>query len=136
MQTLLITHPLCLEHDTGYGHPECSERLQALLKSCQGIESLDRAVPSKASMEQLAYVHSREYLESLFRLDTGPRSDILESRYRHFIGFRGGGFVCRRSVVYGRRFCHVGKAKERILCSPSTRTPRDAKLCYGILFIE
>ncbi len=30
MTTLLLTHPACLEHDTGYGHPERADRLRAI----------------------------------------------------------------------------------------------------------
>ena len=30
MTTLLLTHPACLEHDTGFGHPERADRLRAI----------------------------------------------------------------------------------------------------------
>ena len=30
MTTLLLTHPACLLHDTGYGHPERADRLRAI----------------------------------------------------------------------------------------------------------
>ena len=28
--TLLLTHPACLQHDTGFGHPERADRLRAI----------------------------------------------------------------------------------------------------------
>ena len=31
MPTALITHPACLNHDTGPYHPECPDRLRAVL---------------------------------------------------------------------------------------------------------
>lgn len=68
MQTLLLTHPLCLEHDTGYGHPECSERLRVILESCGSLDSLEWGEASRVGMEQLAYVHDREYIERIFAL--------------------------------------------------------------------
>ena len=30
MTTLLLPHPACLLHDTGYGHPERADRLRAI----------------------------------------------------------------------------------------------------------
>ena len=30
MRTAYITHPICLKHDMGYGHPESPLRLQAI----------------------------------------------------------------------------------------------------------
>ena len=32
----LITHPACLEHDTGTWHPECPDRLRAVLRALEG----------------------------------------------------------------------------------------------------
>jgi acetoin utilization deacetylase AcuC-like enzyme len=36
--TLLVTHPACLDHDTGAHHPECSDRLRAILAALSGNE--------------------------------------------------------------------------------------------------
>jgi len=38
MTTLLYTHPICIEHDPGRGHPECPDRLRAVM---QGFEDDD-----------------------------------------------------------------------------------------------
>ncbi len=38
MTTLLYSHAACLEHDTGYDHPESVKRLSALLKSLSAPE--------------------------------------------------------------------------------------------------
>ena len=39
--TALITHPACLEHDTGPYHPETSERLRAVLQALEAPEFSD-----------------------------------------------------------------------------------------------
>ena len=35
MTTALITHPACLEHDTGPFHPESPDRLRAVLAALE-----------------------------------------------------------------------------------------------------
>ena len=39
MPTALITHPACLEHDTGPYHPECPDRLRAVLARAGGARN-------------------------------------------------------------------------------------------------
>jgi len=41
MKTALITHPACLEHDTGPGHPERADRLRAVLQALDGPDFAD-----------------------------------------------------------------------------------------------
>ena len=36
MATLLYSHPACLAHDTGSGHPERPDRLRAVLGALEG----------------------------------------------------------------------------------------------------
>ena len=35
MTTLLLTHSACLYHETPPGHPECSDRLRAVLRALE-----------------------------------------------------------------------------------------------------
>ncbi len=35
METLLVTHPACLGHETPPGHPECPDRLRAVLDALE-----------------------------------------------------------------------------------------------------
>jgi acetoin utilization deacetylase AcuC-like enzyme len=67
MNTVLFTHPACLEHDTGVGHPECSERLVAILRMLEGerFHLLERRSAPRAEVEQLARCHPREHVERL-----------------------------------------------------------------------
>jgi acetoin utilization deacetylase AcuC-like enzyme len=57
--TLLFTHPACLRHDTGRGHPERPARLAAVLARLEGerFAGIDRREAPTASREQLARVH-------------------------------------------------------------------------------
>jgi acetoin utilization deacetylase AcuC-like enzyme len=68
--TALITHPACLEHDTGPYHPETSERLRAVLAALETEEfaMLLRESAPEASVEQLARVHPKDYVEAILAI--------------------------------------------------------------------
>jgi len=65
MPTLLFTHPACLDHDTGDYHPECSDRLRAVLQALEGEEfmMLHREAAPRATTEQLLRAHTMEHLD-------------------------------------------------------------------------
>ncbi|WP_158046137.1 histone deacetylase family protein [Skermanella pratensis] len=65
MYTSLFSHPSCIDHDTGIGHPECPERLKAVLAALEGeaFHFLDRRIAPRAEIEQLARVHPISYIE-------------------------------------------------------------------------
>lgn len=71
MTIALITHPACLEHDTGPGHPERIERLSAVLGAIDAAElpGLIREEAPRASVEQLAAVHGREHVDALLAIE-------------------------------------------------------------------
>lgn len=65
MRTAYITHPDCLAHDTGTGHPENAQRLMAIqdrLVAAQLYDFLRHFDAPEATDDQLARVHSRDYL--------------------------------------------------------------------------
>lgn len=65
METLFVTHPACQQHDTGYGHPECAGRLQAIeerLAVTQLMDYLSYRRASPATDRQLLRVHTAELL--------------------------------------------------------------------------
>jgi acetoin utilization deacetylase AcuC-like enzyme len=68
--TALITHPACLEHDTGPYHPETSERLRAVLAALETPEFSDllRESAPMATVEQLSRVHPRSYVEGILSI--------------------------------------------------------------------
>ncbi len=65
MFTALFTHAACLEHDTGLGHPECPDRLSAVLKALEAdaFKALDRREAPQATMEQLLRVHPQSHID-------------------------------------------------------------------------
>lgn len=67
MVTGLFSHAACLAHDTGDGHPECAERLQAVLARLEGEDFiyLDRREAPRATPEQIARVHPGGYVDRL-----------------------------------------------------------------------
>ncbi|MCP5197785.1 MAG: histone deacetylase family protein [Gammaproteobacteria bacterium] len=68
MTTLIYTHPLCLEHDAGYGHPECSARLTAILNALKiaAFAALEWRDAPEADLEQLTRIHSSKHIERIF----------------------------------------------------------------------
>ena len=72
MSTLLISHPACLDHDTGEHHPERPDRLRAILAALDGevFAGLVRLAAPQATMEQLTRVHPAEIVEAI--LNTRP----------------------------------------------------------------
>ncbi len=61
-----ITHPIYLKHDTGSWHPERPERLTAItdaLDQSHLKNTIEILTPLKASPEQVATVHTIEYIK-------------------------------------------------------------------------
>lgn len=68
MPTAFISHPDCLLHDTGAGHPECAARLRAIddrLFSAHLYDFLQHYDAPEVTPEQLLRVHDAAYLEWL-----------------------------------------------------------------------
>lgn len=68
MQTAYITHPACLKHDMGYGHPESPARLSAIedqLIASGLYPLLQRHEAPRATPAQLARVHAAEYIRAI-----------------------------------------------------------------------
>jgi acetoin utilization deacetylase AcuC-like enzyme len=73
----LYTHPACLEHDPGRGHPESPARLQAVLAALDRdrFASLDRIEAPRASREALERVHAPAYVTRI--LASEPAEGIV-----------------------------------------------------------
>ena len=76
--TLLLTHPACLEHDMGEYHPECPDRLRAVLRALEAEEfaGLRRAEAPLATPEQLALAHPPDYVAAILGIRPGPRERV------------------------------------------------------------
>jgi acetoin utilization deacetylase AcuC-like enzyme len=116
---LLYTHPACLAHNPGEGHPESPARLRAVLEALDDprFGGLDRRDAPRATREQLARVHGRELIDAVFAAapsvghaqldpDTAMSPDSLEA------ALRATGAVCAAvdALIDGedtRAFCAV-----------------------------
>ncbi|MEO5373678.1 MAG: histone deacetylase family protein [Alphaproteobacteria bacterium] len=67
MPTLFISHPVCLEHDTGAYHPERPERLTAILRALddKAFAPLVRTEAPYADLAQIERVHPGSYVRSI-----------------------------------------------------------------------
>ena len=70
MTTALITHPACLQHYMGPHHPECPDRLHAVLHALEAPEfdALLRESAPEATVEQLTRVHPVDLVEALLAI--------------------------------------------------------------------
>lgn len=68
----MFTHPAALNHDTGPHHPECPDRLRAVLQALEHPDfvPLLREQAPEATPEQLALAHPAEYVRAI--LDIHP----------------------------------------------------------------
>ena len=67
MTTLLISHPACLAHDMGEGHPEQPDRLRSVERALESenFQMLARDVAPRAEISAIARVHPLDYIEAL-----------------------------------------------------------------------
>ena len=70
MKLLVLSHPACAEHIAGYGHPERPERMEACVRGIReaGVdEDLVWVEAREATLDELALVHERGYVDALRR---------------------------------------------------------------------
>ncbi len=76
MTTLLLTHPVFLEHDTGPGHPERPDRMRAIDKALSHdvFATLKREeAPLRDDVEQwIALAHPTSYIDRIKQLRPAP----------------------------------------------------------------
>lgn len=67
MTTLLLTHPACLLHDTGFGHPERADRLRAIDDALAGaaFKRLKREEAPLADLAVIERLHPHAYVEMI-----------------------------------------------------------------------
>ena len=65
--TLFLTHPACLQHDTGFGHPERADRLRAIEHALEDerFHYLAREQAPLADIAVIERVHPRSYVEGV-----------------------------------------------------------------------
>ncbi|MDY6864783.1 MAG: histone deacetylase [Halobacteriota archaeon] len=67
LKTGFVYHPDYLKHNTR-GHPECSDRLRRIMMGLEEtdlINKLEEIQPTKATLEQIGYVHDASYISEV-----------------------------------------------------------------------
>ena len=119
MSVALYTHPSCLAHDPGPGHPESPARLATVLDALDAprFATLERRIAPRATPAQLARVHRAELIDDI--LSNAPATgwcrldpDTVMSPASAEAALRAAGAVC--AAVDGvlatglrRAFCAV-----------------------------
>jgi len=67
LTTLLISHPACLAHDMGEGHPERPDRLRAIERALESevFQLLAREAAPRADASAIERVHPGDYIEAI-----------------------------------------------------------------------
>jgi acetoin utilization deacetylase AcuC-like enzyme len=79
MTTAYITHPDCLRHEMGAGHPECPARLSAIgaqMRSSGLLEELRCLEAPLADADDLKRVHQPAYVDLIF--DNAPSEGYVQ----------------------------------------------------------
>jgi acetoin utilization deacetylase AcuC-like enzyme len=75
MATVFLTHPDCVLHEMGAGHPESPQRLRSVLAALESsglARALDLREAPAATREQLERVHERDHVDLIF--ESAPAS--------------------------------------------------------------
>lgn len=115
MTTAIYTHPACLAHDTGPGHPEQPGRLRALLQALKAPEfaTLHWREAPPATAEQILRVHTLPYYQRLRDMGAGALdADTIMSEDSFAAALHAAGAVCAAvdAVIEGtasNAFCAV-----------------------------
>ncbi|MBE9555283.1 MAG: histone deacetylase family protein [Proteobacteria bacterium] len=101
MTTILYSHPICIEHDMGAGHPESPDRLRAVMEALKAdaFDGLDRREAPKAELDQVARVHPGDYVDQILaaipdsgRVQLDPDTSVCPASGE--AGLRASGAVC------------------------------------------
>nr|WP_255574870.1 histone deacetylase family protein [Caldovatus aquaticus] len=151
---MLLTHRACLDHDPGPYHPECPDRLRAVLRALDAEEfsGAIRGEAPRASLEQLCRVHPRHYVEAILAIRPDPDdrvaldADTVMSWGSAEAALRAAGAACAAvdAVVAGevrRAFCairppghHAEPARPMGFClfSNAAVAARHAQAAHGV----
>jgi acetoin utilization deacetylase AcuC-like enzyme len=114
MNTLLLSHPVCLRHDSGPHHPESADRLKAIMQALEAEEFsyLIRETAPKATREQLLRAHSAAYIDHIFGMLPPPGEyreiddDTVISCHSGEAALYAAGAVCAAVDEVAAGHCH------------------------------
>ncbi len=98
MTTLVFTHPACIDHDTGYGHPESPDRLRAVLETLRRAEfaALEWREAPRAEPAQLSRVHDIGHIRKI--RDAIPETGRVELDLANTVVSPGSGEAALRAA--------------------------------------
>lgn len=111
MNTVFITHPDYLKHETGPGHPERPERLRAITEAVDHsplADALEQLTPEPVDDEHLAAIHAHEYISHVRDVAAhgggALDSDTVVSQASYEVArlSAGGAVAATRVVMEGR----------------------------------
>ena len=111
MTTLVVSHPACLGHDMGEGHPERPDRLRAIERALESetFQLLARDAAPCAELAAIARVHPQDYIEAIHaatpahgrkRLD--PDTSMSPGSYEAALRAAGGAVFAVDEVMNGK----------------------------------
>lgn len=112
----IYTHPACLQHDTGVGHPESASRLQAVLHGLRGEAGLDWREAPLAQRSSLLLAHNEALIDAVLQevgetpLRIDPDTLLSSHSAEAILRACGAGIAAVDSVMAGatqRAFCAV-----------------------------
>ncbi len=83
MTTLVISHPACLAHEMGEGHPERPDRLRAIDRALESevFQMLARDLAPRADLAAIGRVHPKDYIEAIRAANAEPGPEGGRSGY-------------------------------------------------------
>ncbi len=113
----IYTHPDCLEHDPGTGHPECPARLHAVIQAIHAaLPMLEWQHSPQAERHQLARAHSNDLIEKILGADLRENfhidaDTVMSSKSKSAaLHAAGAGIAAANAVMRGdikQAFCAV-----------------------------
>lgn len=69
MTTLLYSHPICIEHDPGSGHPECPDRLRSVMAGLEDedFSALERHEAPVIDIKEVEQIHEPYYIDEILK---------------------------------------------------------------------
>ena len=136
--TLVVSHPACLEHDMGEGHPERPDRLRAIERALESeaFQMLARDAAPRAEPRRDRACSS----ERVHRGDPGGCAEARPDRARSG-HVDVAGYVRGRAARRGRR-CLRGRrgdgrqGSQRFRLDPPARTSRRSRDPDGLLLLQ
>jgi acetoin utilization deacetylase AcuC-like enzyme len=76
VRTALLLDDYFLRHRTAYGHPERPERLPAIRKALDPLESVSMISSRRANLDQIASCHDPRYIEEVLKLIASGETEL------------------------------------------------------------